>query len=155
MRTRHHLPVFFTTLVVAAGCGTGNVGGDHTAPVGSDGGACYPNHTCNIALSCDDAGICVADVADGVVLTWEPPTTNTDDSPLTDLAGYRLYWGTSTSAYSSNQDLGMPSCADVAGTMTCTYTLAGLGAGSYFFAVTAYNTGGYESVYSNEATKTL
>ena len=39
--------------------------------------------------------------------------------------------------------------------MTCTYTLTGLGAGSYFFAVTAYNAGGYESVRSNEATKTF
>mgnify|MGYP001565600821 CR=1 FL=1 len=112
--------------------------------------------SCNCAANYHAVGLtCVADVTYQAVLTWEPPTTNTDDSPLTDLAGYRLYWGTSTSAYSSNQDLGMPSCADVAGTMTCTYTLAGLGAGSYFFAVTAYNTGGYASVYSNEATKTF
>src|SRR5262249_56010082 len=29
--------------------------------------------------------------------TWTAPTTNTDGSPLTDLASYRLYYGTSTS----------------------------------------------------------
>ncbi len=83
------------------------------------------------------------------------PTTNTDGSPLTDLAGYRLYWGTASAAYADNLDLGMASCQDVAGTWTCTYALGGLGAGTYFFSVTVYNAGGYESIYSNEAVRTF
>ncbi len=105
-------------------------------------------------LAACDSGTVGSDPAVSTTLTWEPPTANTDDTALTDLAGYRLYWGASTGAYTNNQDLGMASCADMAGTMTCTYTLTGLDAGTYFFAVTAYNVGGYESVRSNEATAT-
>ncbi len=111
--------------------------------------------SCACAVGYHAVGLtCLPDLTYDAVLTWEAPTINTDDSPLTDLAGYRLYWGTSTGSYPDNQDLGMPSCTDVAGTMTCTYTLTDLGAGTYFFAVTAYSAGGYESVRSNEATAT-
>jgi ABC-type glycerol-3-phosphate transport system substrate-binding protein len=28
-------------------------------------------------------------------LTWDAPTTNVDGTPLTDLAGYKVYYGTS------------------------------------------------------------
>lgn len=31
--------------------------------------------------------------AGSVLLQWTPPTTNTDATPLTDLAGYRIRWG--------------------------------------------------------------
>jgi hypothetical protein len=27
-------------------------------------------------------------------LSWDPPTTNVDGTPLTDLAGYKVYYGT-------------------------------------------------------------
>src|SRR4029453_5263016 len=37
---------------------------------------------------------CAAGLLDA---SWTPPTTNTDGSPLTDLAFYRLYYGPSTS----------------------------------------------------------
>ena len=29
-----------------------------------------------------------------VTLSWDPPTTNADGTPLTDLAGYKVYYGT-------------------------------------------------------------
>ncbi len=37
-------------------------------------------------------------------LSWTPPTQNTDGSPLTDLAGYRVYWGTSSGNYPELRD---------------------------------------------------
>src|SRR5215510_111361 len=85
-------------------------------------------------------------LAGQVQLTWNAPTTNTDGSPLTDLAGYHLYyWQGST---------GVPYSVDVG--KTTNYTLTGLVPGVlYTFAVTAYNTAGRESSDSNILTLTV
>jgi hypothetical protein len=78
-------------------------------------------------------------------LTWEAPTTVSDGTPLTDLAGYKIYYGTSSGNYTEVID---------AGNVT-TYTVGSLPPGTYYFAVTAYNGSGNESDYSNEASKTI
>ncbi len=44
--------------------------------------------------------------AGDATLSWDPPTTNADGTPLTDLAGYRIYYGTSSGSYSQNIDAG-------------------------------------------------
>jgi hypothetical protein len=78
-------------------------------------------------------------------LSWTPPTTNTDSTPLTDLAGYKIYYGTAPKQYSQAVTVG-----NVTG-----YTVSGLTDGTtYYFAATAYNTAGVESGYSNEVSKT-
>jgi len=77
-------------------------------------------------------------------LSWDPPTTNADGTPLTDLEGYKVYYGTLSGNYSQNID---------AGNVT-TYT-ANLSDGTYYFAVTAYDTSRNESDYSNEVNKTI
>lgn len=79
------------------------------------------------------------------VLTWDPPTTNTDGTPLTDLAGYKVYYGTTSGNYTSIID---------AGNVT-TYTAASLTSNTYYFATTAYDTSRNESGYSNEVSKTI
>ena len=38
-------------------------------------------------------------------LSWEPPTENTDNTPLEDLAGYRLYIGDSPSSLQPIKDI--------------------------------------------------
>ncbi|MBZ0156183.1 MAG: fibronectin type III domain-containing protein, partial [Alphaproteobacteria bacterium] len=76
-------------------------------------------------------------------LSWDAPTTNTDGSPLTDLAGYKLYYGTSSGSYSQTINVGT----------TSSYTVTGLLGGTYYFAVTAYDSEGNESAYSNEVSK--
>src|SRR2546422_4112722 len=69
-----------------------------------------------------------------VTLAWDPNTE-------ADLAGYRLYYGLSNRNYSSVTDVGN----------FATNTVPGLAEGTtYFFAVTAYNTSGLESDFSNE-----
>lgn len=78
-------------------------------------------------------------------LTWESPTTASDGTPLTDLAGYKIYYGTSSGNYTEVID---------AGNVT-TRTVGRLAPGTYYFAVTAYNGSGYESDYSNEVSKTI
>jgi len=80
-----------------------------------------------------------------VTLQWDAPTTNEDGTPLTDLGGYKLYWGHETGVYTKSMDVG-----DVT-----TYTVSGLPDGLYYFAVTAYDTYGNESDFSNEVSTTL
>lgn len=77
-------------------------------------------------------------------LSWTAPTTQTDGAPLTELAGYRVHYGTASGAYTTVLDVGnVTSCV-----------VAGLSPGTYFFAVTAYNSSG-DSAYSDEGTKTI
>lgn len=84
-------------------------------------------------------------------LSWNSPTTNTDGTPLTDLAGYKVYYGTTSSAYTQMVNVEMTSTPT-----TPTYTVTNLAAGStYYFAVTAYDSSGNESRFSNEVSKTI
>jgi len=77
-----------------------------------------------------------------VSLAWNAPTTHTDGTPATDLAGYALYWQASTGG-TQRVDVGKQT----------TYTLTGLTGGTtYTVAVTAYNTAGLESSVSNAVT---
>ena len=89
-------------------------------------------------------------------LAWTAPTTNADSSTLTDLTGYKIYFGLTPGIYSGSTDIGCPaSCtvenACVAGA-ACTYAISNLslGSGDWCFVVTAYDLAGNESVYSNE-----
>ena len=85
-------------------------------------------------------------IAGELILMWDPPTSNEDGSPLTDLAGYKLYYGTSSGVYGTNLDIGN----DI------TYKLSNLEDGiSYYFAVTAYDTSDNESNFSNEVSKAM
>ena len=74
-------------------------------------------------------------------LSWDAPSTNEDGTPLTDLAGFKIYYGTSSGNYTQNIDVGN----------VTTYTVASLTDGlAYYFVVTAYNTLKNESRYSVE-----
>lgn len=78
-------------------------------------------------------------------LTWNPPTQNTDGSPLNDLAGYKIYWGTAQGSYTSSVTINNPGLSS--------YVVEQLTPATWHFAVTAVNSVGVESSYSNEATK--
>ncbi len=73
-----------------------------------------------------------------VTLAWDPPTTNVDGSPLTNLAGYWLYYGISSGVFTSNVDIGN----------VTSYTVPNLPYGTYYFAVKAYNSSSNFSDYS-------
>jgi hypothetical protein len=76
-----------------------------------------------------------------IKLAWDAPTTNSDGSPLTDLAGYYVYYGTASGVYGPPVD---------AKNVT-TYTLTGLTPGqTYFIAVTAYDISQNQSQFSFE-----
>ena len=78
--------------------------------------------------------------ASNVSFQWDPNTES-------DLAGYKLYQGTSSGLYDSV-------VADIpAGTETV--TLFDVPDGTYFWALTAYDLDDNESGYSNEVTESL
>jgi hypothetical protein len=100
-----------------------------------------------------------------VMLTWDVPTTCTDGTPLTDLAGYELLMGTSPNNYSRAINIpvgdGLLSCKDASDNKNsskkatkCSYTVTGLPQGDYYFVISAYNTYGNKSASSNEVKKT-
>jgi len=88
-----------------------------------------------------------ADVAGSVPLSWVPPTQNTDDTPLTDLAGYKIIYGTSSAAL--DQVVAVPNPA------TTSYLIERLMPATWYFAVKAIDAAGNESVPSNIASKSL
>nr|WP_298717564.1 putative Ig domain-containing protein [uncultured Steroidobacter sp.] len=80
-------------------------------------------------------------------LSWTPPTSNTDGSTLSNLAGYRIYYGTSSSNLSRT--------IQVANAGVTRYVVPDLSAGTWYFAVRAYSSSGAESANSNTASKTI
>jgi hypothetical protein len=84
-------------------------------------------------------------VAQTATLSWTAPGASTDGSTQTDLSGYNVYYGTSSGTYGVPINVGN----------VTSYTLNGLGTGTYYFAVTAYNTSGIESGFSNEVSKSF
>lgn len=84
--------------------------------------------------------------AANLTLHWNAPASNKDGSPLTDLAGYVVYYGRSPGQYEAGVDVGSD-------TRT---TLTDLQAGAtYHVAVKAYNKWGYAGDYSQPVTVTL
>ena len=101
---------------------------------------------------------CVGDAA--ARLQWSPPTQNADGTPLTDLAGYWVQYGSLPRAtpgfagYEMTSDVGMPDCGpDDQGVVTCTYAIDSLPTGTWYFAVTSYDVLGNVSDLSNEVSR--
>lgn len=80
-------------------------------------------------------------------LTWLPPTENTDGSPIDDLAGYRIRYGRLAGELTELQSISNPGITSA--------VVENLASGTWYFTVTAYNSSGVESEYSNVAQKTV
>ena len=85
-----------------------------------------------------------------MTLSWVPPTQNDDGSPLTDLAGYKVY-------YNNNSSMSQNQVKDVPGASSTTTTIGPLAAGTWYAIMSAYNSQGVESakVPSPPVSKTL
>ncbi len=85
-------------------------------------------------------------------LSWTAPTTNTDGSPLTDLASYRVYFGPTAACPGTAFFQVASSTTSPEPDQPVSFQLAGLTAGSlYYISVTAVNTSGDESACSSPA----
>lgn len=80
-------------------------------------------------------------------LTWEPPTARVDGSPLSNLAGYKIYYGRMSGTYDYQIDIDNPGVS--------TYVVEDLVSGEWFFSLSAYDTDGLESDRSNEVTRDI
>lgn len=98
--------------------------------------------------STDPFAITVVQTAAGsVTLSWVAPTHNTDGSLLTDLAGYRIYYGTTPGSYDRR--------LEIVGAGVLTAVIEDLTPGTWHFAATAFTRSGSESDLSGEARYSL
>jgi hypothetical protein len=82
-----------------------------------------------------------------VTLLWQAPLENSNGSTLTNLSGYKIYYGAAPGNYSN--------AIPVANAGLTTYVVDNLPPGKYYFAVTAYNSAGEESSFSPEVATTV
>jgi len=105
----------------------------------SDGTASASLPTFSITVSAPTTGT--------ATLRWTPPTQNEDGTPIENLAGYRVYYGTSTS--NLNQVL------TISGASITSARIENLTPATWYFALKAYNAANVESSFSNIASKTI
>jgi hypothetical protein len=79
-------------------------------------------------------------------LSWSAPIENVDGTQLTDLAGFKVYLGTSANTLLIIETINDPTIL--------MYEVKNLTPGAWFFAMTAYNELGIESAKSNVASWT-
>ena len=79
-----------------------------------------------------------------VNLSWTAPSEREDNNPLplSEIAGYKVYYGTTQGNYSNSTDINDGNAEG--------HTFKGLSTGTYYFAVTTYDIEGRESQYSSE-----
>jgi len=82
-----------------------------------------------------------------VTFGWQAPTENSNGTPITNLAGYKIHYGTASQQYTQVVEVSNPSLSR--------YVMDSLPSGTYYFAITAYNAQGIESALSGEVTTTL
>ena len=80
-------------------------------------------------------------------LSWQAPTTTTDGAALTDLSGYRIYYGTNAGDLTASIQL--------TGVGLQTYVVDNLGPGTWYFAIKAVTSTGVESAPSDVVSKTI
>jgi hypothetical protein len=86
--------------------------------------------------------------ANSALLTWNSPATLADGSVTPNIAGYRIYYGTTPGSYSSS--------VYVAGAANLSTLITGLQLGAtWYFTVAAVDSSGNESSFDYEVSKTL
>jgi Putative Ig domain len=128
-----------------------------TGQVAGTPSATYVGTYSNIVISVSDGtasasltafSIAVNQISNGsATVNWTPPTSNSDGSTLTNLAGYRIHYGTASNSLTQS--------VQVANVGLTSYTLTNLTGGAWYFGVSAYNSSGQESSLSNVVSKQI
>ncbi len=80
-------------------------------------------------------------------LSWMPPAQNTDGSPLTNLAGYHVYYGTSASSLTKS--------IRISNSSVSTYVVTNLTPATWYFSVKAFTSANVESDFSAKVSKSI
>lgn len=92
----------------------------------------------NTAVGTKRFSITVLSPVNGVAkCEWQIPTRNSNGTVLTDLAGYRIFYGTSPDALTKMVEIKNPAAS--------IYVIDNLEKGTWYFAIRAYNSSGAES----------
>ncbi|MGH8137872.1 MAG: putative Ig domain-containing protein [Steroidobacteraceae bacterium] len=128
---------------------SGMLSGTPTAPnVGTYPGIVISVSDGKSGASLPAFSVAVDQVSNGSAqLSWAPPTSNSDGSTLTNLAGYHLHYGTQKDSLGQSVTIANPGVA--------AYTITNLSSGTWYFGLTAYTAGGQESAMSNVGSKTI
>jgi hypothetical protein len=111
----------------------------------------------NIVISVSDGSLSASLAPFGITVTqggsgtatlaWDAPTENTNGTPLTNLAGFHIYYG--TSAVHLNQ------MVQISNSGVTSYVVSSLTSGTWYFSINAYTEAGIESAVSNVASLTI
>ena len=123
----------------------GIVGAVIALSLGACGSVGVSNGTATVSSSGSGEGVAGGNGA--ATLVWTPVTQNTDGTLLMNLAGYKVFYGQSTSAMNSTEVLSDPSLT--------TFVVASLSSGTWYFSVAAYTSDGTLGAISNIGTKTI
>jgi hypothetical protein len=92
--------------------------------------------------------IAVDSLAQGsATISWTPPTTNGDGSALTDLAGYRIYYGRSAGNLEEVVTINTPGITR--------WVVDNLSPATWYFRMTSFNESGIESMHTPVGSKTI
>jgi hypothetical protein len=90
---------------------------------------------------------CTWGAAGTATIAWTAPTKNTDGSNLTNLASYKVLYGTSSTSFTHSKVIDDPTSTRA--------TITALTPATWYFTVHSVTTGGVESSNSNVASKSV
>jgi hypothetical protein len=128
---------------------TGELSGTPTATnVGTSSNITISVSNGTSSASLPTFSITVTEVATAsLTVNWSAPSQNTNGTPLTNLAGYYIHYGTSPNALSQSLRISNPGIT--------TYTISNLSPGTWYVGIQDYTSAGVESSFSNIASATI
>jgi hypothetical protein len=82
-----------------------------------------------------------------VTVNWSTPTQNTNGTPLVNLAGFRIFYGTDPNNLSQSAQIANPGLTS--------YVLSNLAPGTWYIGLSDYTASGVQSSLSNIASTTV
>jgi len=113
---------------------TGTFGDIRISVTDGEANAALPAFSITVADSTTSPGPATGSAS----LSWTVPSQNDDGSPLTDLAGYRIYYGVASGDLNQRLDITSPA--------TTSIEIPSLSSGTWYFAMASVNAAGTESV---------
>ncbi|MGB5538958.1 MAG: fibronectin type III domain-containing protein [Gammaproteobacteria bacterium] len=135
------LVISLATLLGACGGGSGSVAG--TTATSSASNTTGTTRTTDSSSSSNTSSSPSGTTATGAIsLSWTAPVARADGTPLSlsEIAGYRVHYGTSSGKYTSHVNITNGSLQSA--------TVSGIPIGTYYVAMSTYDASGLESSYS-------